>query len=191
MPAFMPALSVSGVMSAGFRAFGAAPAIESESTLPLFWSYTVMKPLPPMPFISGSAIACIAPTAAAASKAFPPFSSICRPADEPMGCPAATRPWRPVTAGRVNRAAADAGASAACCCARPTPRARTRQPRHRMDAAVLMVHLAPTAYSTYRTCRTRLRSRLTLRASAGKPAAPYAPVSTVRRSRHHPGGREP
>ena len=44
-----------------------------------------MKPLPPMPFISGSPIAAAAPTATAASKALPPFSRICRPADEAIG----------------------------------------------------------------------------------------------------------
>ncbi len=35
MPAFMPAFSVSGVMSAGTMPFGAAPAIESDHTLPV------------------------------------------------------------------------------------------------------------------------------------------------------------
>ena len=43
----------------------------------------------------------MAPTATAASKAFPPFSSICSPADEAIGWPAVTRPCSPATAGRV------------------------------------------------------------------------------------------
>jgi hypothetical protein len=73
----------------------------NDQTLPLFLSKMVMKPLPPIPFISGSARPSIAPVATAASKALPPFSSICSPADDAIGWPAATRPWRPVTAGRV------------------------------------------------------------------------------------------
>ena len=72
----MPALSDSGVISAGFKPFGAAPAIDNDSTFPLFLSYSVAKPLPPMPFISGSPSGAMTPTATAASKAFPPFSSI-------------------------------------------------------------------------------------------------------------------
>ncbi len=117
MPAFMPALSMSGVISAGTSFLGAAPAIETDHTLPVALWNTVMKPLPPMPFISGSPSADIAPTAATASKALPPFSRICRPADEVMGCPLVTRPWRPATAGRASCVRLDAGASAACCCA--------------------------------------------------------------------------
>ena len=88
----MPAFSDSADISAGTMAFGAAPAIDNDHTLPdALWN-TVMKPLPPMPFISGSPRAAMAPTAAAASKALPPFSRICRPADEAMGCPVVTRP---------------------------------------------------------------------------------------------------
>ena len=34
MPAFMPAFSVSGVISSGLIAFGAAPAIDSDHTFP-------------------------------------------------------------------------------------------------------------------------------------------------------------
>ncbi len=79
MPAFMPALSISGVISAGTSSCGAAPAIDTDHTLPVSLWNTVMKPLPPMPFISGSPSAAIAPTAAAASNALPPLSSICRP----------------------------------------------------------------------------------------------------------------
>ena len=115
MPAFMPAFSVSGVMSSGFSAFGAAPAIDSDHTFPVLLWNTVMKPLPPMPFISGSPSAAIAPTAAAASNALPPFSSICNPAELAMGCPEVTSPCSPATAGRVMPGRADAGASAACC----------------------------------------------------------------------------
>ncbi len=101
MPAFMPAFRVSGVMSAGFKAFGAAPAIDTECTLPVFLSKMVMKPLPPMPFISGSPSAAIAPTATAASKALPPLSSICRPAEDAIGWPVVTMPFTAATAGRV------------------------------------------------------------------------------------------
>ena len=85
MPAFIPALSMAGVISAGFSAFGAAPAIDSERILPLFLSKSVMKPLPPMPFISGSPSAIMPPTATAASKALPPRSSIWSPAEDAIG----------------------------------------------------------------------------------------------------------
>ena len=44
----------------------------------------------------------IAPTATAASKALPPRSSICRPADDAIGWPVVTSPCRPATAGRVD-----------------------------------------------------------------------------------------
>ena len=101
MPAFMPALRVSGVISAGLSALGAAPAIDNECTLPVFFSKIVAKPLPPMPFISGSPSAAMAPTATAASNALPPLSSICSPADEAMGWPLVTTPLIAATAGRV------------------------------------------------------------------------------------------
>ena len=127
MPAFMPALSDSAVISDGTMPFGAAPAIDSDHTLPEALWNTVMKPLPPMPFISGSPSAAMAPTAAAASKALPPFNKICNPADEAIGCPVVTRPLRPATAGRVNVGWLEAGASAACCwpTTRALPAART------------------------------------------------------------------
>ena len=77
-----------------------------------------MKPLPPMPFISGSPSPAMAPTAATASKALPPLMRICSPADEAIGWPVVTSPLRPATAGRVRPGRGDAGASAACCCPR-------------------------------------------------------------------------
>ena len=104
MPAFIPALSVSGVISDGTRAFGAAPAIDSDHTVLVALWYTVMKPLPPMPFISGSPSGAMAPTAATASKAFPPLMRICSPADEAIGWPVVTTPLRPATAGASGRA---------------------------------------------------------------------------------------
>ena len=116
MPAFMPAFNVSGVISAGTMAFGAAPAIDNDQTFPVALWNTVMKPLPPMPFISGSPSPAIAPTAAAASKALPPLIRICSPAADAIGCPVVTSPWRPATAGRVRVGRLEAGASAACCC---------------------------------------------------------------------------
>ena len=74
-PAFMPQSSVSGVISDALSASGAAPAIARDITLPVFLSYTVMKPLPAMEFICGSIMFNVAPTATAASTALPPFIS--------------------------------------------------------------------------------------------------------------------
>src|SRR3954451_18393737 len=59
-----------------------------------------MNPLPPTPFICGSIMFSVAPTATAASIAVPPFISTCNPAIAASGWPAVTSPCTPGTAGR-------------------------------------------------------------------------------------------
>ena len=110
--------------------FGAAPAIDTDHTVLVALWKTVMKPLPPMPFISGSPSAAIAPTAATASNALPPLIRICSPADEAMGWPVVTSAVAAGDGGtRSDRGALAAGASAACCCAKSQAPAKTVRQR--------------------------------------------------------------
>ena len=60
----------------------------------------VATPMPARPDIAGSTTPSVAPTAAAASKAFPPNASICAPAAAAKGWAAATIPWSERTVGR-------------------------------------------------------------------------------------------
>ena len=82
---------------------GAGPAMLSDSTLPVFLSYTVMKPLPPNPELCGSTRFSVAATATAASNALPPFISTSMPAIDASGWADVTRARLPGTAGRCAR----------------------------------------------------------------------------------------
>ena len=89
---FSPLLRVSGVIADTTRPLGAAPAMASECTWPVFFSNIVAKPFPAMLELCGSTTLRTAATATAASKAFPPASRMRRPAIDASGWALVTSP---------------------------------------------------------------------------------------------------
>ena len=77
--AFMPALSVSGVISGDLEPLRRRAGHRQRMTWPVFLSNSVAKPLPAMLELCGSTTLSTAATATAASKALPPSSRMREP----------------------------------------------------------------------------------------------------------------
>ena len=95
-----PPASSASVALAGSAASGAAPMKSSTWRSRVRAREISMRPMPPALDMKGSTTLRAAPTAAAASTALPPSSSMRAPAMEASGCADVTAPRVPITTGR-------------------------------------------------------------------------------------------